>query len=461
MRILYIGAGFVGACSAAVAASGGHQTLVFDIDKKRVEKLSSGDRDIIESCLFEEGLGDLLARNNERIRFTTNYADVTEFVESGEVIFMCLPTPEVGESGQSDLTYYESALKQLAPALAGRNGGRQSQYIVIVNKSTVPIGTAASTTAFLKQNGVKNFGVASNPEFLVEGKAVQGSLKPDRIVVGAGSPEDFAVLRRMYQRFVDSPSTEYIEVGPPEAEASKLLANFYLFNRLAICFDVIGRTCESFPGLKFENLRRVLTTDPRIGQWGFYDSLHAGGSCFIKDARSLVHQLEAAGSPAILVQESLQANERQLEKFLDRAQTDARVTWHGATVAVLGLAFKRDTNDVRNSPSLKIVSRLLGNAVKSIQVYDPAAHEMFKQGVGEDARIVYNASAADAVRNADVVIISTDWPQFRGIADVLLAGSKRPLIMDGRRMLQHRYADLQAAGFNIIAVGSPFLPANK
>jgi UDPglucose 6-dehydrogenase len=154
MKILYIGAGFVGACSAAVAASGGHQTLVYDIDKKRVDALSSGDRDTIEKCLFEEGLGDLLVRNNERITFTTNYQDVQSFAETGEAIFMCLPTPEVGESGQSDLTYYQNALKQLAPVLAKRNNGSQSQYITIVNKSTVPIGTAEQTTKFLKDQGV-------------------------------------------------------------------------------------------------------------------------------------------------------------------------------------------------------------------------------------------------------------------------------------------------------------------
>lgn len=457
MNILYIGAGFVGTCSAAISASSGHDTLIYDIDQKKIDMLSSQDRDTIESCLFEQGLGDLLVRNKERINFTTDYAKVEAFVDSVEAIFMCLPTPEIGETGESDLHYYTTALKQLGEALKQRNSGSQSKYVVIVNKSTVPIDTVEMTENILKECGVINYGVVSNPEFLVEGKAIEGSMRPDRVVIGAWSEEDFKVMRQIYQRFYDSPTVQYIEVNPKEAAASKLLANFYLFNKLAICFDVIGRTCEAFQDIKFESIRKVLTSDPRIGEWGFYDSLYAGGSCFIKDARSLSHQLQLQGREATLVNETYVANKRQLELFFARAEKEAGFAWSGKTVAVLGLAFKRDTNDIRNSPAIDLVNWLVEKQAGKICLYDPVAEESFKKLFPADETFHYFTNEREALQQADVIIIATDWPQFRSLADVLISFEVKPLIMDGRRMLQHRYDDLQKNGFKIIAVGSPFI----
>ncbi len=462
MNILYIGAGFVGACSAAVSANSGHDTLVFDIDEKKIAKLGSGDRDTIESCLFEEGLCDLLVRHTDHITFTTDYHLVEKFLDTADAVFLCLPTPEIGETGESDLRFYTAAAQQLAEALVKRNHSKQEKYLVVVNKSTVPINLVDETESILHAAGVKNVGVVANPEFLVEGKAIQGSLKPDRVVIGAWSEQDFAVMRSVYQRFFDSPTVEYIEVNPKEAAAGKLLANFYLFNKLALCFDVIGRTCETFPELHFESIRKILTSDPRIGSWGLYDSLYAGGSCFIKDARSLSHQLQTAGQNAALVNETYLANKRQLELFLGRAEKEAQFDWAGKTVAILGVAFKRDTNDIRNAPSIDIMHVLAEKSVGRVQVYDPAGMEMFRTLFPESETVAYCAQESEAIAGADVIIITTDWPQFRGVADILLAESKhRPLILDGRRMLQHRYDDLTGAGFSIIAVGSAYLKAKR
>lgn len=458
MKLLYIGSGFVGACSAAVAADSGHEVLVFDVDERKIKLLSSGDRDTIQSCLFEEGLGDLLIRNKERISFTTDYAQVEKFLDVCDAIFMCLPTPEIGETGESDLTFYFSAAEKLAAALAKRNSGQQEKYIVIINKSTVPIDMVEQTEKIMTKAGVKNFGVASNPEFLVEGKAIIGSLHPDRVVVGAWQEKDFAVMRQIYQRFYNSSTVQYIETNPKEAAAGKLLANFMLFNKLAVCFDVVGRTCETFSELNFENLRKILISDPRIGKWGLYDSLYAGGSCFIKDARSLSHQLQAAGQNAVLVDETYLANKRQLELFIGRAEKEVGFDWTGKTVALLGLAFKQDTNDTRNSPSIDIVNFLLEKQVGAIHAYDPAATDSFKQLFSKIDVIKYFDDQDAAVNSADVIIIATDWPQFRSIADTLLAQSgTKPLIMDGRRILQHRYDELKEKGFIIIAVGSQLL----
>jgi len=461
MNILYIGAGFVGACSAAVSADSGHKTLVYDIDTKKIGQLGSGDRDEIESCLFEKGLGDLLIRNKERIEFTTDYGKVEDFLETCDAVFMCLPTPEVGETGESDLSYYRSAANTLAVALAKRNEGKQEKYVVIVNKSTVPIEMVDETKHILESNGVTAFGVVSNPEFLVEGKAIQGSLKPDRIVVGAWSTQDFDVMRQIYQRFYDAPDVKYLEVNPKESAAGKLLANYYLFAKLALCFDVIGRTSETFSDIQFESLRKIISSDQRIGGWGFYDSLYAGGSCFIKDARSLSHQLQTGGQEASLVNEVYLANKRQLETFLSRAQNEAAFEWKGKKVALLGTAFKRDTNDIRNSPSIDIVRFCQERNVSEISIYDPSALPLFQELFPSSETIHYTGHEFDAIKNADVVIISTDWPQFRGLGDVMIGElKKKPLVMDGRRMLQHRYTDLREAGFDIIAVGSPFISQN-
>jgi UDPglucose 6-dehydrogenase len=456
VNILYIGAGFVGACSAAVSADSGHRTLVYDIDGSRVRKLGSRDRDTIEACLFEEGLGDLLVRNRERIDFTSDYRRVEAFLETCDAVFMCLPTPEIGESGASDLSYYNEAADRLARALARRNKSRQTHYVVLVNKSTVPIAMADRTAEIMKKRGVRSFGVVSNPEFLVEGKAVSGSLKPDRVVVGACLEREFAVMRRIYQRFVTAPGVEYIEVNPKEAAAGKLLANFILFNKLAVCFDVVGRTCEAFPDLQFENIRRILSDDPRIGSWGLYNSLYAGGSCLIKDARSLSTQLKEAGKEPHLVNETYQANRRQLFGFLDRAEKEAGFDWAGKRVALLGTAFKRSTNDIRNTPAIDIVNFLNEKKVAEIRIYDPAAMDLFKRLFPPTKKLRYFPNEAKAVDSADAVILATDWPQFRGLGDLLRGLKRRPLLMDGRRMLQHFYPDLRKAGFAIIAVGSAF-----
>lgn len=454
MNILYIGGGFVGACSAAVSADSGHRVLVFDIDDKKMRHLSSGDRETIQSCLFEDGLADLLLRNSERIQFTSSYHDVVAFLDTVDAIFMCLPTPEIGETGESDLSYYTAAATTLATHLAKRNTGEQTNYVLIVNKSTVPIDMVDMTEQMMMDAGVLHYGVVSNPEFLVEGKAIVGSLHPDRVVVGARSEKDFAIMRQVYERFFHSSTVRYIEVTPREAAAGKLLSNFYLFSKLAVCFDVIGRVSEVFPDISFEQLRTIMTSDERIGTWGFYDSLYAGGSCLIKDARSLSYQLSATGTSASLVHETYLANKRQLDRFLTRANTDAGIDWQGKTIAVLGLSFKQDTNDVRNSPSIDIVQILQHAGAKEIRLFDPVAMPSFAQLFPASEACVYCTNEKEAVAGADVVLVATDWPQFRSLPELLLAEQSRPLLMDGRRMLAHKYEELHQAGFSIIAVGS-------
>ncbi|OGH64048.1 MAG: hypothetical protein A2821_03520 [Candidatus Magasanikbacteria bacterium RIFCSPHIGHO2_01_FULL_41_23] len=467
MNILYIGGGFVGACSAAVSADSGHQTLIFDVDQEKIKKLESADRDIIESCLHEKGLGDLLIRNRDRLTFTTSVADLATFCEDVHVVFMCLPTPEKdGAEGESDLSYYEKSVETIGPILTRRNNGNQTNRLVIVNKSTVPIRMIDYTAELFARQGVQNFGIVSNPEFLVEGKAIADSIHPDRVVVGANNEADFVVMREVYRRFYDSSTVKYIEVNPYEAACAKLLANFLLFNKIVTAYDVVGRTAEYFDNVNYENVRKILVADPRIGAWGLYDSLFAGGSCFIKDAASLAHQLETAGTHAYLVRGILEANVFQRDHFLSRAETEAKFEWAGKTVTVLGLAFKQDTNDLRNSGAIGIIQQLLGSGVATIKTYDPAAQDEAKKYFAPEKnplyqKIEYANSVAEALTNSQAAIICTDWSQFKTLVDVITATVKPPyLIMDGRRIIHQAYSILQAAGYDIIAVGSPFLPGN-
>ncbi len=457
MKILYIGAGYVGSCSAAVSANSGHKSLVYDIDKKRIDLLGSGDRDTIESCLSEPGLGDLLVRNKERVKFTADYHEVEDFLSDCDAVFVCVNTPELGETGESDLKYFNSALDNLSQALVKRNDDKQEKYVLVINKSTLPIDMADRTNLLLEKAGVKNFGVVSNPEFLVMGKGIQGSVKPDRVVVGAWNEKDFAIMREIYQMFYGSPSVKYIEVNPSEAAAGKLLANYYLFNKLINCFDVMGRTCEAFEELQFENLRNILSSDSRIGNWGLFDSLCVGGSCLIKDSRSLMYQLQSKNQDVSLMKEVYLADKRQLENFVGRAEKEAGFDWQQKKVAILGLAFKRDTHDTRDSAAVKITNLILTKNVNEIAVYDPSAMENFKRSFSSVEHIKYSFDEAEAIKDADVVIIATDWPQFRELADLIVESKNKPLVMDGRRMLQHKYDDLQNNGCDIIAVGSTFL----
>ncbi|MDD2757927.1 MAG: nucleotide sugar dehydrogenase [Patescibacteria group bacterium] len=466
MKLIYIGAGFVGACSAAVMADSGHEVLVYDIDRERVKMLGSKDRDIIEQCLFEKGLGDMLVRSAEKISFTGDFVEVERALNYTDAIFMCLPTPEKGDGGV-DLSFYDQAAADLSAALKKRNNSEQTQYVVLVNKSTVPIDMADRAAALFTEAGVKNFGVVSNPEFLVEGKAIDGSLKPDRIVIGGTSAKDFAIMKNIYQRFATAPGVQYIEVNPKEAAAGKLLANFLLFSRLVNTYDVVGRVAEMFPGIAYEKLRTILMSDERIGQWGFFNSAFSGGSCFIKDTKSLKKQLGEAGADVAHLQRVLDGNNYQLNHFYERAASQANFNFSGRSVAIIGVAFKRDTNDVRNSAALAVVQRLINDGAAEIRIYDPAAMPMFKKmfDLASDARgkiIKYFDTEDEALQNSEAGMILADWPKFRTLGDAIKKNCPPPyLIMDGRRMLAGQFESLADLGYDIIAVGSPFVKGEE
>jgi len=460
-----MGAGFVGACSAAVSADSGHSVMAFDINQERINSLSSGDPEVIKGCLHEEGLAELILQHRSKLSFTTDMKALTLAMDSVDAIFMCLPTPE-RENGESDLSYFRNASTMLAELMAARNGGTQSKRILIINKSTVPIRTVDLTREILDSYGVVNYGVASNPEFLVEGQAVYDSIHPKRVVVGAETDADFSTLRKIYQRFYDSSNVVYQEMNPYEAATVKLISNTALFNRLAYTFAVAGRVCELYPELSYEQIRKGIISDSRIGKWGFYDSLYAGGSCLIKDAMSLAFQIEEEGGDPAFIRAILDANAGQIERFYNRAEEEAGVDFNGKTVALLGLSFKQGTNDMRHSGALYLIRNLLGAGVASLRAFDPAAMDACRALFDPEKeslykKILYCKNEEEALQSADVVFVITDWPEFRTLADTMLEVSRPCLLMDGRRILSHRYVDLVEKGFSVIAVGSSFIKGKE
>ncbi len=462
MKIVYLGAGYVGACSAVVIAKFGHEAFVFDINSERIRAFNTFDREVIESVLFEQDLGSLVVQNKDRLIFSDNYDEVKKRLSETDVVFICVPTPLRENEGSYDLSFFNEAVDKLSQAMKERDGGQQKKYVVIVNKSTVSINMAEAMEEKMTTAGVINFGVVSNPEFLVEGQAIRDSFSPDRVVIGATCEKDFTVMRELYQRFYNSPGVAYLEVNPREAAAGKLLANYILLSRLVSTLDVVGRVSETFPGVAFEKIRKIITADRRIGSYGFYNNIYVGGSCLTKDSAALSFQLEQVGAKAEQIKQTLSANIFQRDNFYHRVE-QAGFKVNDKIVAVFGLAFKRDTNDVRNSGAVDIALQLLEGGARQLRVYDPAATAMFKNYFGKKygEKIFYANNEREALEHTAAAFILTDWPQFSTLDQAIIKTCPPPyFIADGRRMAAHAYKNLQEKGYSILAVGSPFIKGN-
>lgn len=460
MKIIVVGTGFVGLTHAAVCSEYGHEVYAYDVDAKRIAAYQTAQREQVEQYVNEPGLTEIIAENINRYLFFTG--DITSVIEGTDAIFMCLPTPPKS-NGSTDLSYYTDALNYLATLLANRQDRRR---VVVINKSTVPIGTARKLEAILREHNVPNVGIASNPEFLPEGDAVEKSRHPDRVVVGADTEDDFNIIRRIYSQFTNHVRIRYIETTPETAEAIKYVANTLLLTYISFWNGVGARLGETFPNVRMEDLKRGVTSDTRISTWGSYVSNGAGGSCFGKDIQSLIFQLKSAGQPADLLQSVYSINEYQKTYLIDRAINEAGASLNHKSVALLGLAFKQRTNDMRDASSLKVVESLLARGVREIRAYDPLAiHEAKRYFNPENnhlfEKITYHDSVTEALEGTDMCFISTDWQEFRGLSSTIEQTVKPPyLVIDGRRMIPD-FEQLVKAGYGYIAVGSPYLaPAN-
>jgi len=439
----------------------GHQVYAYDIDETRISAYQSGIAENIERYVNEPGLAEVVAENLNRYLFFTT--DITEVAEDSDIFFLCINTPP-NLDGSTDMTYYLDAIRHLAKLLARR---KKNQRVVLVNKSTVPIGTARLLESVMNEHGVENFGVASNPEFLAQGNAVEGSRRPDRIVIGADTAEDMQILRRVYSQFVNHVRIRYLETTPETAEAIKYVSNTLLLTYISFWNGVGARLAEAMPNIRMEDLKIGVTADARISTWGSYVSNGAGGSCFGKDIQSLIYQLNHAGRPTDLLRAVYGINEYQKRYLIDRAVHEAHFKFNQKTVALLGLSFKKRTNDMRDSAALQVVESLLSRGVHAIRAYDPLAMDEARRNWFNPEknylfeRITYHDSAVEAIRGSDALYISTDWEEFRGLARTIETTVRPPyLVMDGRRMLPD-YEALVAAGYDYLPVGGLLLRGKR
>lgn len=460
MKVIVVGTGFVGLTHAAVVSEYGHEVYAYDIDSEKIAAYSSGKREEIERFVHEPGLSAIVEENLNRYLFFVD--DIAPIIEGTDAIFLCLPTPP-NPNGSSNLTYYFDAVHHIAELLAHRQDRRR---VVVVNKSTVPIGTARQLERVLREHNVSNAGVASNPEFLPEGDAVEKSRRPDRVVVGADHEEDFRILRRIYSQFVNHVRIRYIETTPETAEAIKYVSNTLLLTYISFWNGVGARLAETFPNVIMEDLKRGVTADARISTWGSYVSNGAGGSCFGKDIQSLIYQFHKAGQQATLLEAVYQINEYQKTYLIDRAIAEAGANFNQKTIALLGLSFKQRTNDMRDASSLRVVEALLGRGVSAIRAYDPLAMQEARRFFDPQKnhlfeKISYHKSAREALEGSDMLFISTDWEEFRGLSRTIENTVRPPyLIIDGRRMIPD-YKELLAAGYGYIGVGTPYLAPSR
>lgn len=453
MKIIVAGTGFVGLVHAAVCSEYGHEVYAYDNDKEKIRAFSTGDSEEIEKYVNEPGLNGIIRETIDKYLFFLT--DLKAIIEGVDAIFLCLPTPP-NLNGSTNLTIYNSAAEEIARILAERKDQRR---VLLINKSTVPIGTARHLQKIMTAKGVKNFGVASNPEFLAEGSAVEQSRRPDRVVVGCDQQEDFQILRQVYSQYVNHVRIKYIESTPETAEAIKYVANTMLLTYISFWNGVGAKIGEKIPNVSIDDLRKGVTADDRISTWGSYVSNGAGGSCFGKDIRSLIYQLRQVHVSTKMLESSYEVNEEQKVYLIDRAITETGFQFNNKTVAVTGLAFKKHTNDMRDASSIKVIETLLGKGVAKIKAYDPLAVDTARAVFNPKENVLFEKieyfhTAKEAIKGTDALFISSDCEEFRGLSRTIEEIVKPPyLVIDGRRMIPD-FKELLAKGYTYLAVGS-------
>ncbi|MGB2952514.1 MAG: UDP-glucose/GDP-mannose dehydrogenase family protein [Gaiellaceae bacterium] len=414
------GAGWVGVVTGACFAELGHRVVIRDVVAEKVERLRAG-----ELPFFEPGLEELLARNRERLTFTL---DSTELA-AADFLFVCVDTPPT-YSGDADLSRVWSVLDQL-PSLERRT--------ILAMKSTVPVGTGEKVRAALDARGLAHVGYVSNPEFLAEGTAIRDFTNPDRIVVGAFVEADADKVEELYRK-LDVP---VVRADVASAEMIKLAANAFLTTRISF-INEIANVCE-LVGADVEKVASGIGLDHRLGPHFLHAGIGWGGSCFGKDVSALKQLAGNSGYQFQLLAAVIEVNELQKRRVIQKLQKQLG-RLRGKTVALLGLAFKPDTDDLRDAPSLVLASRLLAEGV-DVRAYDPAARpDELLHGV------TICESALEAVTGADAAVIVTEWDEFRGLATPeVREAMRRPLIVDGRNLLDP--AAVRAAGFSYEGIG--------
>jgi len=442
MNLSVIGTGYVGLVSGCCFAEMGNNVICVDNDQKKLQKLKNG-----EVTIYEPGLEVIFLRNivKKRLHFTDN---LKEAVLNSDVIFLCLPTPP-GEDGSADLKYVFGAAEQIANILI-EDGDKN--YKLIVNKSTVPVGTCEAVENIFFKRGLKNFEVCSNPEFLREGFAVEDFMKPDRIVIGAKSQKAFEIMRSLYEPFVRQ-GNPIIEMDPYSSEVTKYAANSYLAMRITF-MNELANFCEKV-GANVDLVRKGMGTDSRIGKRFLFPGIGYGGSCFPKDVKALIKTSKEKGSEITLLSIVDKINEKQKLILVDKILYHFKGDIKGKKFAIWGLAFKPNTDDMREAPSIVIINKLLELGAK-VKAYDPAAMENAKFYFGNS--IEYSETDYEALNEADALAILTEWNEFRNpdfnkIKTLL----KNPVIFDGRNV--YDIEKMRELNFYYYSIGrKPIIP---
>jgi len=441
MNIAIIGTGYVGLVSGTCFSEMGNQVTCVDIDESKVNMLRNG-----ELPIYEPDLEHYFARNRkeDRLHFTT---DLAEAVAEAEIIFLALPTPP-GDDGSADLSYVLQAAGDIADLIAAED---EPAYRIIVNKSTVPVGTADRVTDVMVEHGLtkgETFDVVSNPEFLREGVAVDDFMKPDRVVIGTSSEQAAQKMRRLYEPFVRQ-GNPILVVDERSAEMIKYTANSILATRISF-MNEIANLCERV-GANVDKVRLGISKDHRIGRHFLYSGIGFGGSCFPKDVQALHRTGRQNGYDFKILDSVLEVNDQQRKLLADRVRDRFDGNLAGKKVAIWGLAFKPNTDDVREAPSHVIISELLEDGA-DVHAFDPEAIETTRTKFGD--QITYGENLYDVLDDADVLLICTEWHEFRrpDLAKVrdLLA---QPLVYDGRNLYEP--ARMAEMGFDYFSIGRP------
>ena len=431
MKIAVVGTGYVGLVTGTCFAETGNHVTCVDIDESKVRKLNSG---IV--TIFEPGLENLFERNTSagRLHFTT---DLKEAVKDAEIIFLALPTPP-GEDGSADLSYVLGVAEHLGKII--------TDYKVIVDKSTVPVGTAERVTAAIAKNTDQEFDVVSNPEFLREGVAVDDFLKPDRVVIGTESEKAKALMSKLYEPFVRQGNPIYF-MDERSAEMTKYAANSYLATRITY-MNEIANLCE-LAGANVDNVRKGMGSDSRIGKRFLFPGVGYGGSCFPKDVQALAKTAEDFTYDFRILKSVMNVNEDQKSVLIHKIKNVLGSDLSNRKIAVWGLSFKPNTDDIREAPAITIMEGLL-EAGATISAYDPEGMENMKVIFGD--RIEFTQNEYDTLQDADALAIITEWNEFRNPNFEKLKSLMRGNhIFDGRNVF--KAGQLSELGLNYYSIG--------
>jgi UDPglucose 6-dehydrogenase len=416
MKIAVVGTGYVGLVTGTCFAETGNTVTCIDIDQEKVKKLRGG-----KVTIYEPGLEQLFDRNikQQRLHFTT---DLAEGVKDAKIIFLALPTPP-GEDGSADLKYILKVSDDLGPLL--------QDYTVIVDKSTVPVGTADKVRDRIAKGAKAEFDVVSNPEFLREGVAVEDFMKPERVVIGTTSAKARKVMETLYAPFVRQ-GNPLVFMDERSAELTKYAANAFLATKISF-MNEIANLCE-LVGADVDSVRKGVGTDSRIGKRFLFPGIGYGGSCFPKDVQALAKSSEDANYDFKILNAVMTVNADQKVKLLPRIKEYFKGNLKGKTIAVWGLSFKPHTDDIREAPALYNIDALLAEGV-TIKAHDPESMENVKKIIG--TKIQYCTTPYEAAEGADAIFIATEWPEFRTPDfDRLSSILKNKVIFDGRNLYE-------------------------